>query len=377
MFENHAARKGNTLLTACKRQSAQLADNHTPNPVENDQQDKAILAPGTLVNGYQIIREIGHGSTAVVYLAKQLDLGRNVALKILSTELAQNAEYVSRFINEARATATLSHQNIIQAIDAGVAPGNIYFFCMEYVDGESLMKKIQDNGPLPPDDVRTWGLQIADALNYGFQTHTFTHGDIKPENILINSHNQAKLADFGLAKVEDHDFEGHELILTPLYASPELILGKRSKSDCRTDIYAFGATLYHALAGSPPYPGSLAKEVMEKQLHEPLEPLVHRNPNVPLIYSELISQMLAKDPEARIQNWSAIINALEHLGPSRIFVTSHSQIAEHKQRTMHRKSALAPAEKKKNYAVIFSSLFFLLLVCLVALALGYIFGKFL
>ena len=345
--------------------------------MENDQQDKAILAPGTLVNGYQIIREIGHGSTAVVYLAKQLDLGRNVALKILSTELAQNAEYVSRFINEARATATLSHQNIIQAIDAGVAPGNIYFFCMEYVDGESLMKKIQDNGPLPPDDVRTWGLQIADALNYGFQTHTFTHGDIKPENILINSHNQAKLADFGLAKVEDHDFEGHELILTPLYASPELILGKRSKSDCRTDIYAFGATLYHALAGSPPYPGSLAKEVMEKQLHEPLEPLVHRNPDVPLIYSELISQMLAKDPEARIQNWSAIINALEHLGPSRIFMTSHSQIAEHKQRTMHRKSALAPAEKKKNYAIIFSSLFFLLLVCLVALALGYIFGKFL
>ena len=118
--------------------------------MENDQQDKALLAPGTLVNGYQIIREIGHGSTAVVYLAKQLDLGRNVALKILSTELAQNAEYVSRFINEARATATLSHQNIIQAIDAGVAPGNIYFFCMEYVDGESLMKKIQDNGPLPP-----------------------------------------------------------------------------------------------------------------------------------------------------------------------------------------------------------------------------------
>ena len=98
--------------------------------METNQQDNAILAPGTLVNGYQIIREIGHGSTAVVYLAKQLDLGRNVALKVLSTELSQNAEYVSRFINEARAAATLSHQNIIQALDAGVAPGNIYFFCM-------------------------------------------------------------------------------------------------------------------------------------------------------------------------------------------------------------------------------------------------------
>ena len=120
------------------------------NHVETNQQDNAILAPGTLVNGYQIIREIGHGSTAVVYLAKQLDLGRNVALKVLSAELSQNAEYVSRFINEARAAATLSHQNIIQAFDAGVAPGNIYFFCMEYVDGDSLMLKIPRNGALPP-----------------------------------------------------------------------------------------------------------------------------------------------------------------------------------------------------------------------------------
>ena len=96
-----------------------------PNHVETNQQDNAILAPGTLVNGYQIIREIGHGSTAVVYLAKQLDLGRNVALKVLSAELSQNAEYVSRFINEARAAATLSHQNIIQAFDAKIKAGKV------------------------------------------------------------------------------------------------------------------------------------------------------------------------------------------------------------------------------------------------------------
>ena len=346
-----------------------------PNYVETNQQDNAILAPGTLVNGYQIIREIGHGSTAVVYLAKQLDLGRNVALKVLSAELSQNAEYVSRFINEARAAATLSHQNIIQAFDAGVAPGNIYFFCMEYVDGESLMLKIQRNGALPPSAIRTWGLQIADALNYGFQTHTFTHGDIKPENILINSHNQAKLADFGLAKVEDHDFEGHQLILTPLYAAPELILGKREKDDCRADIYAFGATLYHALAGSPPFPGDLAKEVMDKQLHEPLEPLSQRNPDVPPMFSEFVSQLLEKDPDKRIQNWTDVIDGLEHLGAKRVPTTSAAKIAEHKHRISKRKSALPPAVPKKSYRVLFSSLFFLLLVCLVALALGYIFGK--
>ena len=114
---------------------------------------------------------------------------------------------------------------------------------------------------------------------------------------------------------------------------------------------------------------------MEKQLHEPLEPLSHRNPDVPLMYSELISQMLVKDPNARIQNWAAIINALEYLGPRQIHLTSHAQIAEHKRRTSKRKSALPPAEPKKSHGVLFSSLFFLLLVCLVALALGYIFGK--
>lgn len=341
----------------------------------SNQQDNAILAAGTLVNGYQIVRELGRGAMSVVYLARQLDMDRPVALKILSPELAQKDEYVSRFINEARATASLSHPNIVQAIDAGVAPGNIHYFCMEYVDGESLMQKIRQMGTIPPDSVRTWALQIADALNYGFQTRTFTHGDIKPENILINNKNQAKLADFGLAKVQEHDFEGHELILTPLYAAPELIQRQHHKDDCRADIYAFGATLYHALSGTPPFEGTLAQEVMDKQLHEPLEPLSQRNPDVPLAYSNLISKMLEKDPDKRFSSWSDIIAALEKLEPKRIPTSSQAQIAEHRSKTSFRPSALPPAIPKRSYAVLFSTLFVLLLVSLVALSLGYIFGK--
>ena len=301
-------------------------------------------------------------------------MDRPVALKILSPDLAKKEEYVSRFINEARATASLSHPNIVQAIDAGVAPGNIHYFCMEYIDGESLMQKIRQSGTLPPDSVRTWALQIADALNYGFQTRTFTHGDIKPENILINTKGQAKLADFGLAKVQEHDFEGDELILTPLYAAPELILRQHRKDDCRADIYAFGATLYHALAGSPPFEGTLAQEVMDKQLHEPLEPLCQRNPDVPQSYSNLVSRMLEKDLDKRIASWTDIIAALENLASTRIPTTSQAQIAEHRSKTSFRPSALPPATPKKSFALLFGTLFFMLLVCLVALSLGYIFG---
>ena len=106
------------------------------------------LAPGTLLNGYRVEHELGRGAMAVVYLATQLDLMRPVALKVLSAEQAQDGDFVSRFLNEARSAAALSHPNIIQAIDAGVTPEGIYYFCMEYVEGETLLDMIHREGAL-------------------------------------------------------------------------------------------------------------------------------------------------------------------------------------------------------------------------------------
>jgi len=270
------------------------------------------LANGTIVAGYRIERELGRGAMAVVYRAIQLNLERPVALKVLTDELAKNEEFVSRFFNEARAAAQLSHPNIVQAYDAGVTDGNVHYFAMEYVEGETLLNRILREGFLRPS-IGLWiALDIGDALDYGWQNQTLTHGDIKPENIMLNSSGQTKLADFGLAKVAGHDFEGSEIMLTPLYAAPELIRGKRT-GDCRADIYSFGATLYHMFAGVPPYPGDEAREVMRRHVSEPLTPLNQRNPAISKNISDLVGSLLEKSPDDRPQDWEEIKRKLKLL----------------------------------------------------------------
>ena len=272
------------------------------------------LEPGTVLTGnykYQVVSEVGRGAMAVVYLAKQIDLERPVAVKVLSSELASNTSFVLRFFNEVRTAASLSHPNIIQAYDAGIANGDIYYFAMEYVNGETLLRRLLREGHLEIVPTLKYAMEIASALNYGWQRQRLTHGDIKPENIMINDLDQAKLADFGLAKVTGHEYEGQELMLTPHYASPELIKGLRPKEDCRADIYAFGASLYHLLSGRPPFPGNDGHEVMKRHLQEPVEPLFLRCPGVRPDLSDFITSMLEKDPASRPADWTAVLKGLE------------------------------------------------------------------
>ncbi len=277
------------------------------------------LEPGTVLTGnykYQIVSEVGRGAMAVVYLAKQIDLERSVAVKILSSELASNTSFVLRFFNEVRTAAALSHPNIIQAYDAGIANGDIYYFAMEYVNGETLLRRLLREGHLEVVPALKYATEIASALNYGWQRQRLTHGDIKPENIMVNDLDQAKLADFGLAKVTGHEYEGQELMLTPHYASPELIKGLRPKEDCRADIYAFGASLYHLLSGRPPFPGNDGHEVMKRHLQEPVEPLFLRCQGVRPDLSDFIASMLEKNPEGRPVDWMAVLNSLERCSNS-------------------------------------------------------------
>ncbi|NLF17421.1 MAG: serine/threonine protein kinase [Lentisphaerae bacterium] len=276
-------------------------------------QAKRILAPGTQIAGYRIEAELGQGAMAVVYRARQLNLDRPVALKVLSDDLAADAEFVGRFFNEARAAAALTHPHIIQAYDAGVTPEQIYYFAMEYVEGETLLQRIRRLGFVRTGPGLDLAIDIADALNYGWQRQRLTHGDIKPENIMINRSEECKLADFGLAKVAEHDYEGQDIMLTPLYAAPEMIRGEHAKGDCRADIYSFGATLYHLFGGSPPFPGKRAQEVMQRHLHEPLEPLRQRQAAVPQRLADLVATLLAKDPAERPADWEAVLRSLRSL----------------------------------------------------------------
>lgn len=273
--------------------------------------EHANLIPGTTVGGFRVEEFVGAGAMAVVYRATQINLDRSVALKILPGNFSRSRDYVDRFFNEARAAAAFSHPNIVRAYDAGIDENDVCYFAMEFIEGETVLDRIEREGRLPLLDGLQVALGIAEALDYGWHEHRLTHGDIKPANLMINQRGETKLADFGLAKVaEIEDVEG-SIMLTPLYASPEIIQGYQPKEDCRPDIYSFGATLYHMLSGAPPFPGEDSKEVMRLQVEKPLPPLRKQCPGIPQHVSDFVSLLLNKDPEKRAQSWAEVVEGLE------------------------------------------------------------------
>ncbi|MDT8391335.1 MAG: serine/threonine-protein kinase [Lentisphaeria bacterium] len=273
--------------------------------------EQASIIPGTIVGGFRVEAFVGAGAMAVVYRATQINLDRPVALKILPGNFSRSRDYVDRFFNEARAAAAFSHPNIVRAYDADIDENNVCYFAMEFIEGETVLDRIEREGRLPLLDSLQIALGIAEALDYGWHEHRLTHGDIKPANLMINQRGETKLADFGLAKVaEIEDVEG-SIMLTPLYASPEVIQGYQPKEDCRPDIYAFGATLYHMLSGEPPFPGDDSKEVMRLQVEQPLTPLRKRCPDIPQHVSDFVSFLLEKDPGQRAQSWAQVVEGLE------------------------------------------------------------------
>jgi serine/threonine protein kinase len=293
------------------------------------------IEPGTMIAEFRVESFLGSGAMAAVYRAVQVSLERPVALKVLPREFTSDSDFVERFFNEARSAAALSHANIVQAYDAGITEDNICYFAMEFVEGESLLDCVERQGAFKPAMALQIMSDIAQALEYGWKHQKLTHGDIKPGNILINDRGVSKLADFGLAKVADFDFEGDSIMLTPLYAAPELIQGKRIKDHCGADIYSFGATLYHLLVGQPPFPGDDPEVVMNRQVNEPLESAIDKNPKIPENVSKFLDVLLDKDPEKRPDSWSEIVERINHLLEICVVTTS----------VAHATSARAPRQR--------------------------------
>ncbi len=266
---------------------------------------------GTEIAGFRIERELGRGAMAVVYLARQQDLDRQVALKLLPPSLAKDEDYIRRFRNEARSVASLLHPHIVQIFQAGVTEEGLHYLSMEYIDGPTLLERIRKQGPLPIIDVLDIAIDIADALASGWRHQMLTHGDIKPENIMQTAAGRVKLADFGLARVSGHDYVGDEVMVTPWYAAPELLNGQLKAGNCQSDIYAFGATFYHALVGRPPFPSEDPKTVIHGHLTETPEPIAALRPDTPPPLAELLERMLAKEPAERPADWEEVLAELK------------------------------------------------------------------
>lgn len=272
------------------------------------------LRKGTVISGFMIEDKLGQGGMGVVYKAKQLNLERYVALKVLSDELASDTEFVERFFKEARAAASLSHANIVQVYDAGSTLDGIYYFAMELVEGETLDTRITRDGILPQKEALEIAIKIASALDYAWEKQSLCHGDIKPDNIILNSSGGAKLADLGLAKSirDESDFKDG-IMATPLYAPPEIISGDTHRIDCRSDMYSFGATLFHMLSGIPPFSGDDPETVMNKHLNDKPATLSEINRELNPAISNLVDHLLLKNPESRPASWKEVCNSLDKI----------------------------------------------------------------
>ena len=253
---------------------------------------------------YHIIRRIGSGAMADVYLAEQHSLGRRVAIKILKPELTSDETYVKRFLREAKAAARLIHSNIVHIYEVGERD-NLRYIAQEYVQGNNLAQYVQHHGAMTPKQVFRVIWQVASALEAATQAG-IVHRDIKPENILLGDKLEVKVADFGLARVED--LSDPELQLTkigvtlgtPLYMSPEQSEGK--PLDHRSDIYSLGITSYHMLAGYPPFRGDTALSVAIQHLKKDAEMLETVRPDIPPALARIVHRMMAKSPNDRFQS---------------------------------------------------------------------------
>jgi eukaryotic-like serine/threonine-protein kinase len=251
----------------------------------------------TLFDGrYRIIRKLGSGGMANVYLAEDQELGRRVAIKILNDRHANDDQFVERFRREAKNAAGLSHPNIVSIYDRGEAEGT-YYIAMEFLDGRSLKELILSRGPAPAHVAIDYARQILDALRFSHR-NGIVHRDIKPHNVIVDAEGRVKVTDFGIARAGASQMtEVGSIIGTAQYLSPEQAKG--APVDQTSDLYSVGIVLYELLTGKVPFTGESPVEIAMKHISRTPEPPSALRDDVPPDLDKVVLRALAKTPEQR------------------------------------------------------------------------------
>ena len=279
---------------------------------------KRLLQDGAVFDKYRIIRILGVGGMAEVYLAEHLLLKKQCALKLMQNNFASDDPvYARRFLREARLSHKIEHPNIVRVFDVGsdFKSGHL-FIAMEYVDGKTLFQLLQEK-KLSEKDLRSILSSMTEALQALAQAN-IVHRDIKPSNIMIDQNGVLKLMDLGIAKSENNSHVGEitltleqSVIGTPSYAPPEQCKAAHH-ADIRSDIYCLGATIYHAASGHLPFDGNTPMEIICKVLQENPVPLKHYRPDLSPDFLNIIDKMMRKNPRDRFASPEALQQALSH-----------------------------------------------------------------
>ena len=276
---------------------------------------------------FELREVIASGGMGTVYRSFDLMLEREVAVKLLKREMADDKQVLESFYREARAGAALNHTNIIH-IYAFDEFNSQPYLVMELADHGSLDQRIEQEGQLPELDVLDIGFKIASALDTALK-HNLLHRDIKPGNILFNAEGEPKLVDFGLARRAEDDEHESTVWGTPYYVAPEKI--KRQPDSFLSDMYSLGGTLYHAITGHVPFEAATIEEVVAGHVHTPLTPPCQVNPEISANTNEVLMIALAKNPTERFPSYNDFTMALT-AARSELLVRKYATGREHSTR---------------------------------------------
>ena len=300
--------------------------------------------PVKKIGKYEVQRELGRGAMAVVYEAIDTAIERTVAIKVIAEGLLQGEEARRRFYQEARSAGRLSHENILVIYDLGEDGGHP-FIAMEHLRGTDLRRQLDRDGP--PSLQRTLDIaaQIGRGLEYAHQNGVI-HRDIKPSNICLTQSGRVKIMDFGIAKLVSAEMtRTGQTLGTPYYMAPEQVQG--AKIDGRADIFAFGVVLYELLTGVRPFEGSDMASVLYKVVFKPPPPLPEA---LPAVLKAVVERCLAKDPEQRYPDFSAVLVDLERLGREIAANEESQKTRVGLDRTVARTPAAAPPAATQRLA---------------------------
>ena len=246
---------------------------------------------------------------STVYLALDEVLDRPVAVKLLHREISEEADQLERFRREARSAARLSHPNLVGVIDAGEDDGRPYIV-FEYIDGRTLKRRIQDEGPLPVDEAVAYGIEIGRGLTAA-HARKLVHRDVKPQNVLIDPDGRAKVTDFGIARsLESKGLTATGRVLgTTDYVSPEQAMGE--DVDERSDVYSLGVVLYEMLTGDVPFQAETQVGVAMKHVNEPMPDVQAKRPEVSAVVASVVDRATTKDPRDRYNSVAEMVRDLE------------------------------------------------------------------